>query len=191
MKKNCKVKLIDDYVNEAKTDIYVYIFMAILLFFILLHISYTVNWYYLLLFDIVFSFSIFGRITIYNNLKKIREYLIKNKLINKIGKIDFWNENNYFLTEKYMIILENNIVNCFKYSDIISIKKEVNYIFKGNKESPDYLYLILNNNIEYKILIFTNRLVAEECRDISSYLLVKNKNIIVEETVVKIDNHNL
>ena len=191
MKEKGKIKEIDDYVNEAKTDIYVYIIVAIILFFILLYISYKVNWYYLLLFHIFFLFSLFNRIIIHNNLKKIREYLIKNKLINKIGKIDFWNENHYFLTEKYMIIIENNIVNCFPYSDITSIRKEINYIFHSHSSNfPDYLYIVLNNNIEYKILIFNTCLTSEKYCNISSYLLNKNKDIIIEENIVKI-NHRI
>lgn len=192
MKEKGKIKEIDDYVNESKTDIYVYIIVAIILFFILLYISYKVNWYYLLLFNIFFLFSLFNRIIIHNNLKKIREYLIKNKLINKIGKIDFWNENHYFLTEKYMIIIENNIVNCFPYSDITSIRKEINYIFHSHSSNfPDYLYIMLNNNIEYKILIFNTCLTSDKCYDISSYLLNKNKDIIIEENIVKINNRIL
>lgn len=192
MEKNRKVKEIDDYVNEAKTDIYVYIIVAIILFLILLYIAYKVNWYYLLLFHIFFLFSLLNRIIIHNNLKKIREYLIKNKLINKIGKIDFWNENNYFLTEKYMIMIENNIVNCFSYSDIISIRKEINYSFNSHSSNfPDYLYIVLNNNMEYKILIFNTCLTSEKYCDISSYLLNKNKDIIVEENIVKINHHTL
>lgn len=70
MKKSCKVKEIDDYVNEAKTDIYVYIIVAIILLLILLYISYKVNWYYLLLVHIFFIFSLLNRIIIHNNLKK-------------------------------------------------------------------------------------------------------------------------
>ena len=183
---------IDDYINVAKTDIYLYLFIFIASFLILLYISYRINCYYILLFDIIFLFSVFERIIIHNNLKKIREYLIENKLINKIGKIDFWNEKNYFLTEKYMIIIENNVVDSFKYSSIISIQKEVNYNFKSrNSEFPDYLYLFLNNNVEYKILIFTNFLVADIFWDLESYLLDKNKNIIVKETITKINDKKL
>ena len=187
-----KDKSIDDYINVAKTDIYLYLFIFIVSFLILLYISYRINCYYILLFDIIFLFSVFERIIIHNNLKKIREYLIENKLINKIGKIDFWNEKNYFLTEKYMIIIENNIVDSFKYSSIISIQKEVNYNFKSrNSEFPDYLYLFLNNNVEYKILIFTNFLVADNFCDLESYLLDKNKIIIVKETITKINDKKL
>ncbi len=91
-----------------------------------------------------------------------------------------------------MIMIENNIVNCFPYSDIISIRKEINYSFNSYSSNfPDYLYIILNNNMEYKILIFNTCLSSEKYCDISSYLLNKNKDIIVEENIVKINHHTL
>lgn len=90
-----------------------------------------------------------------------------------------------------MIIIENNIVNCFPYSDITSIRKEINYIFHSHSSNfPDYLYIVLNNNIEYKILIFNTCLTSEKYCNISSYLLNKNKDIIIEENIVKI-NHRI
>lgn len=185
MKKDMSV---DDYINVAKTDIYLYIVILIVLFLVLLYISYRVNWYYLLLFDGLFLISVFRRIITYRNLKKIKEYLISKKIINKIGKIDFWNEKHYFLTEKYMIIIENNIVDSFEYSDISSIPKEVNYNFKTTGSYfPDYLCITLNNKKQYKILIFANYIVSDNLRDISSYLLEKNKNIIIKEDIIKVN----
>ena len=50
---------IDDYINVAKTDIYLYLFIFIASFLILLYISYRVNCYYILFFDIIFLFSVF------------------------------------------------------------------------------------------------------------------------------------
>ena len=50
---------IDDYINVAKTDIYLYTVILIILFLVLLYISYRVNWYYLLLFDVLFLISVF------------------------------------------------------------------------------------------------------------------------------------
>ena len=183
---------IDDYINISKTDIYLYIFISIVLCLILLYISYRVNWYYLLLFDSLFLISILRKIITYRNLKRIKEYLINNNLINKIGKIDFWNEKNYFLTEKYMIIIENNIVDSFEYSSIISIQKEVNYNFRTTGSYfPDYLYINLKGNKQYKILIFANYIVVDNFCELQSYILNKNKNIIVEETVTKINDKKL
>lgn len=45
--------------------------------------------------------------------------------------------------------------------------------------------------MEYKILIFNTCLSSEKYCDISSYLLNKNKDIIVEENIVKINHHTL
>ena len=38
---------IDDYINVAKTDIYLYLFIFIASFLILLYISYRINCYYI------------------------------------------------------------------------------------------------------------------------------------------------
>ena len=142
--------------------------------------------------DVVFLFSVFNRIIIYGNLHKIKEYLTKNKLINKIGKIDCWSEKNYFLTDSYVIIVSDNEVNCFKYDRIKKIRKQVEYNFKARYSNfPDYLYLILNDDTEYKIEITEISIMSNKYCDISSYILEKNKAIIIEETIVKINNHKL
>ncbi len=90
-----------------------------------------------------------------------------------------------------MVLVENKIVNCFKYSDIKQIYKEVNYLNQCHGANPDYLYIKLVDNREFKILIYITLLVNEEFKDISSYLLSKNKDIIVNETVLQIGDHKL
>ena len=95
MKKLVKENNINDYIKIAKTDIYVYIIILILISLILLFISYKVNWYYLMIFCIAFPFTIINRILTYRNLKNIKNYLIENSLLDKIGKIVFWNEKNF------------------------------------------------------------------------------------------------
>ena len=92
-----KNKTIDEYVNIAKTDIIVYFIMLILISLILLFISYKINWFYLMIFCIAFPFTIINRVLTYRNLKNIKNYLIKNSLLDKIGKIVFWNEKKLFL----------------------------------------------------------------------------------------------
>ena len=187
-----KNKTIDEYVLEAKNDIYVYIIIWIIFFLILLYLAYRFDNFYLLFIDLVFLFFVFNRIIIYGNLIKIKEYLVKNKLINKIGKIDCWSEKNYFLTENYVIIVSDNMVNCFKYDRIKKIRKQVEYNFKTRYSNfPDYLYLILNDDTEYKIEITEISIMSKKYGDISSYILEKNKAIIIEETIVKINNHKL
>ena len=187
-----KNKTIDEYILEAKNDIYVYIIIWIIFFLILLYLAYRFDNFYLLFIDLVFLFFVFNRIIIYGNLIKIKEYLVKNKLINKIGKIDCWSEKNYFLTENYVIIVSDNMVICFKYDRIKKIRKQVEYNFKTRYSNfPDYLYLILNDDTEYKIEITEISIMSKKYCDISSYILEKNKAIIIEETIVKINNHKL
>lgn len=179
MKKNKNIKKdLDWYIEMAKCNIYVYIMMTIIVFFILLYISYKVDSYYILLFDIVLFLRKFERIETYFNLKKIKNYLIDNKLSKELGEIDFFNERNYFLAENYMIILKNGEVFCFKYSEIIEIYKKTYYKYKKYKFSlyEEYLHIITNSD-EFKVLISTNVLVGEEFKDISDYLLSKNQNI--------------
>ena len=120
------------------------------------------------------------------------DYDAPMELINKIGKIDCWSEKNYLLTENYVIIVSDNMVNCFKYDRIKKIRKQVEYNFKTRYSNfPDYLYLILNDDTEYKIEITEISIMSKKYCDISSYILEKNKAIIIEETIVKINNHKL
>lgn len=187
-----KNKTIDEYILEAKSDIYVYVLIWIIFFLILLYFAYRYDNYYLLFVDAIFLISVFNRIIIYGNLIKIKEYLTKNKLINKIGKIDYWNEKNYFLTEKYVIILKDNMVDCFEYNKIKKLRKEVVYTLKNhNNNISEYLYLVLDNECEYEFLISTTSLVAEDFYDFTSYILEKNSSVIVEESVTKINDHKL
>ena len=152
-----KNKTIDEYIVEAKNDIYVYIIIWIIFFLILLYLAHRFDNFYLLFIDLVFLFFVFNRIIIYGNLIKIKEYLVKNKLINKIGKIDCWSEKNYLLTENYVIIVSDNMVICFKYDRIKKIRKQVEYNFKTRYSNfPNYLYLILDDDNEYKIEITEN-----------------------------------
>ena len=187
-----KNKTIDEYILEAKNDIYVYIIIWIIFFLILLYLAYRFDNFYLLFIDLVFLFFVYNRIIIYDNLIKIKEYLVKNKLINKIGKIDYWNEKSCFLTEKYVILIENNVVTCFEYNKIKKIRKEVIYTLKSrNNNIFEYLYLGLDNDCEYEFLISTTSIASENFYDFTSYILEKNSNVIVEETITKINNHKL
>ena len=56
----------------------------------------------------------------------------------------------------------------------------------------DYLHIILNDNRQYKVAINVGaNLVNEDVRDISSYLLEKNKKIKEKESLVKIGGQKL
>lgn len=182
MKKELKI---DDYISIAKSDINTYIIVAVIIFGVLLFIGYKVEFYYILFFDLIMVFRIIERISTYNNLKLIKKYLIDNNLVNQIGKIDFWNERNYFLTSNYLIIVLHKNVYAIKYSDISRIYTEsiLNINRPGSYE--EYLHIIASNN-EFKILTFSTKLVGEELMNIKDYLLNKNNKIIIENKDSKI-----
>lgn len=192
---NEKNKTIDDYIIEAKTDIYVYIIVAFIILFFLLFFSYKVKFYYLLIVSIFPFLSIFTKIEVYHRVKRVKQYLIKNSLLDKIEKIDYWNNEYYFLTENYMIFITKKSIDIFSYSDIKEIEKEINYKVGSSVShtSPtDYLHIILNDNRQYKVAINVGaNLVNEDVRDISSYLLEKNKKIKEKESLVKIGGQKL
>ena len=112
------------------------------------------------------------------NLNKIDEYLKDNDLVNKIGKIEYWNEKNYFLTENYVIIFVDKKVRVFSYSDIASISKENDVKLKRYSRLDEYLVITLLNDEQYRILSYTSVLTNEKYKDISDFLLNKNSNII-------------
>ena len=95
-------------------------------------------------------------------------------MINDIGRIFFWNNQEYMITDNYFIIINKKKVIHFQYNDIEELYKKTNYKHGGLNE---YLYIRLKNNEEYKVLIWTTFLVNEEYKDISEYLLSKNKSI--------------
>ena len=115
-------------------------------------------------------------------LKKIKSYLVENNLLDKICNIDYWNDRYYFLTDNYMIIKQNKIIDAFKYSEIERIYKESYVELSKHSYSQEHLHIVVNNN-DFKILISTTVLVGEDFRDISDYLIEKNPKIIVDETV--------
>ena len=55
----------------------------------------------------------------------------------------------------------------------------------GKKSKYEEFLTIVTNNNEYEILIYTTIMVEEEYKDISEYLLDKNPNIIIDETIKK------
>jgi hypothetical protein len=177
MKKELKL---DDYISIAKSDINTYIIVAMIIFGVLLFIGYKVDFYYILFFDLIMIFRILERISTYNNLKMIKKYLIDKDLVNKIEKIDFWNEKNYFLTSNYLIIVQHKSVYAIKYSDISKIYVETILDINRPGSYEEYLHIFSSNN-EFKILTFSTKLVGEELMNIKDYLLNKNDKIIVEE----------
>ena len=184
MKKKEKKKLtIDEYIDIGKGDITVYVFVTIILLAISLWFGIKYNFYFHLLFiGLIMIGRVSERIDTLFTLKKIKRYLVDNNLLDKIGNIDYWNDRYYFLTDNYMIIKQKKEIFSFKYSEIERIFKESYFELSKHSYSQEHLHIIVNDN-DFKILISTTVLAGEDFRDISDYLIKKNPNIIVDETI--------
>lgn len=184
MRKKEKKKLtIDDYIDIGKGDITVYVAVTIILLAISLWFGIKYNFYFHLLFiGLIMIGRVSERIDTLFTLKKIKRYLVDNNLLDKIGNIDYWNDRYYFLTDNYMIIKQKKKIFSFKYSEIERIFKASYFELSKHSYSQEHLHIIVNDN-DFKILISTTVLVGEDFRDISDYLIKKNPNIIVDETI--------
>lgn len=182
MKKKEKKKTIDEYIDTGKWDILVYVIVTIILLAISLYIGSKYNFYYHVIFvGILMIGRIAERIDTLFTLKKIKSYLVENNLLDKIGRINYWNEKSYFLTDNYMLIKQNNIIYSLKYSEIERIFKESYTKVSKHSYSKEYLHIVTNDN-DFKVLIFTTILVGEDYKDISDYLIKKNPNIKIDVT---------
>lgn len=155
MKKIVKNRTIDDYINIGKSDIVLYLIISLILLIFLLCISFKFNDYFFLFFEIIMLLFFIGKLETYINLKKFKKHLIDHNIYNKIGKIDYFNEKDYFLTNNYMIIKKDKQIYSFKYTDIKRIFK-INNIVLNNHSNSYYqikLHIITNNN-EFEILIY-------------------------------------
>lgn len=184
MKKKEKKKLtIDEYIDIGKSDITLYVIITIILLAMSLYFCIKYNFYFHLLFiGLIMIGRICERIDTLLTLKKIKNYLVDNNLLYKIGNIDYWNDRYYFLTDNYMIIKQKKEIYSFEYSEIERIYKESYVELSNHSHSQENLHIVVNDN-DFKILIYTTVLVGEDCRDISNYLIEKNPNIIVDETI--------
>lgn len=167
-----KNKTIDELIIINKYDILIYLIMLLIIFSILLYISYKTNIYYYLILMIFHIFLTIEKVESYFNLKNIKKYIENNKL--KIGTIFYWNELKYMLTDNYLILKDTKNIKHFKYSDI----SEIEYIrLKKTKN----LLIELKNKEFYQILISTSYLTVEEFKDPIDFLLEKNPNIKIKE----------
>ena len=182
MKKRCYDKSLDSYISEAKVDILIYFVVFLIIFSVGFYFSYRWGEYIFLIFlGIWFLISLLGRVQVLYNVSKTKKYLVSNHLIDKIGKIVFWDNDSYFLTDSYFIIVYQFRVHVFSYDDILSIKKEVCY---RRHDSSDHLYITLKNQETFPILIDSYSMTISDNKDISKFLLSKNPDILVEEVVV-------
>lgn len=184
MKKKEKQQLtIDEYIDIGKGDITLYVIIAIILLAISLYFGIKYNFYFHLLFiGLIMIGRICERIDTLLTLKEIKSYLVDNNLLYKIGNIDYWNNRYYFLTDNYMIIKQKKKIYSFEYSEIERIYKESYTELSNHSYSQENLHIVVNDN-DFKVLIYTDILVREDYRDISGYLIQKNPNIMVDETI--------
>ena len=184
-----------EYTNIVKKKAYLFSIITLFMIFVILCLSYSkleLNIYILWILEIILIIVSFYKIKNYYNVKKIKSYLIKHNLIDKIGNIDFTDRDNYYLMEYYMIVLYKKQVLCFEYSKIEKVSKEYYNIFNlgASKNHVDlYLHFVLKNGIEFKVLTDSSTDIllctTKNLQNIINYLLTKNSEIIIENEVLK------
>ena len=184
-----------EYTNIVKKKAYLFSIITLFMIFVILCLTYSkleLNIYILWILEIILIIVSFYKIRNYYNVKKIKSYLIKHNLIDKIGNIDFTDRDNYYLMEYYMIVLYKKQVLCFEYSKIEKVSKEYYNIFNlgaSNNHVDLYLHFVLKNGIEFKVLTDSSTDIllctTKNLQNIINYLLTKNSEIIIENEVLK------
>ena len=184
-----------EYTNIVKKKAYLFSIITLFMIFVILCLTYSkleLNIYILWILEIILIIMSFYKIKNHYNVKKIKSYLIKHNLIDKIGNIDFTDRDNYYLMEYYMIVLYKKQVLCFEYSKIEKVSKEYYNIFNldASKNHVDlYLHFVLKNGIEFKVLTDSSADIllctTKNSQNIIKYLLTKNSEIIIENEVLK------
>ena len=174
-----KNKTIDDYLTESKYDLILYVIITVILIIanIIIYAFFTAGAFMILMFLSIFHFSnTLGKMNTYTNIIKIKKFIETKNL--SIGKIIFWNELDYFLTDKYMIIIRHKIVDYFNYDEIEEIYKETKVRKSGrNIHIYELLHIILIDERDYSILTWDLNLNNQEIKDITDFLLKKNPKI--------------
>ncbi len=184
-----------EHANIIKKKTYLFSIITLSMIFVILCLTYSkleLNIYILWILEIILIIVSFYKIRNYYNVKKIKSYLIKHNLIDKIGNIDFTDRDNYYLMEYYMIVLYKKQVLCFEYSKIEKVSKEYYNIFNlgaSNNHVDLYLHFVLKNGIEFKVLTDSSTDIllctTKNLQNIINYLLTKNSEIIIENEVLK------
>lgn len=184
-----------EYTNIVKKKAYLFSIITLFMIFVILCLTYSkleLNIYILWILEIILIIMSFYKIKNHYNVKKIKSYLIKHNLIDKIGNIDFTDRDNYYLMEYYMIVLYKKQVLCFEYSKIEKVSKEYYNIFNlgASMNHVDlYLHFVLKNGIEFKVLTDSSTDIllctTKNSQNIINYLLTKNSEIIIENEVLK------
>lgn len=173
------IKMIEKQLT--KQTLIVSLIIIILIIFIIFskfvsHIDIIDFWFPLLL-----ILSLFVYISGISTAIKIKQLKSVEFLKNELDNIVLYCQNEYILTENYIIphLSRKKII---KYSDIV-------LIYKKNHKTTDgldvYLYLVLNNGNKEKLLINTTAIFVgsnAEPQDISKIIVDKNVNILVGNT---------
>ena len=180
MKTNKNNYTLDKYIEISKTDILVYLIVFIIALIISLYISFKQQtFFYLIFISIIPTILLIGRIKANINLNNIKKYITKNNL--KYEKIIYYNEQNYILTDIFMILINKNKVSHFNYTEIKEIYKKRQLKLGKPSSFEEYLYITLLNNKQYKILIDTIASISvQETIDFSNFLLEQNPNIKIK-----------
>lgn len=172
-----KDSIFESYIKENKNDIIVYVIVLIIVSIVLFIIGKITNFYYILFLDIFLFSGVLSRVNARKNIKQIEKFIYDNKFDKKIGKIEYWNDGSYFLTENCIILYENNQVNIILYSEIKNMYYENKITLNRISHVDRYLYIVLINDKKYKFLVHSTLLVNEKTEDIGMYLQTKNDNI--------------
>lgn len=190
-----KEKSIDDYIC---IEIWYRLFGWIVYFIIFLVVLYGAFqldiqlWIFAIFMMVLIMLLVFRDMKIIYHKKKIKDYLVANKLITKIGKILYWYchedcssyDHDYVLTDNYIIVLNKKEIVSFQYEDIVSIKMKESYQHCTNYlHQKNELYVLLQDGRKITIVVYDGDSVAR-IKDISTILLDKNKKINVEDSEI-------
>lgn len=178
-------KTLDEYMHIAKWDVYLYVFLTVVFsgvgfIGLLLKDSLIPLIFFLAIYVFI---GIFFKVKTYFNMKIIISYIDEHNLKDKLGEIEYWNENSFFLTENYMIIKQKKKVYCFKYKDIVKIFYEDRMRIGRESSHSRFLHVVVDGLEEFVFLIQSTSITYQETKDIGEYLLKKNNNIIVDNNV--------
>lgn len=185
--------MFNEYIDKTRKNVYIFCIATFFLVLLTLYIGNKFDNYALLILVIAMLILSVNAVKKYHKLKKIDNYLMENRLVDKIGNIVFTDEKSYFFAENYLIVYLDRRILGFKYSKIEKIYKEYWNKFNINAARSSnylelYLHFILQDNIEFKILTDTSTSIFfhidENYKKIVQYLLRKNSKIIIENEVL-------
>ncbi len=166
------------HLKESKDDYVVFGWFSLIITIILLFVCfYYKKEYGLIMISIILLYIEIEKINKFSYLKSIYNYLNNNNLLNKIGKVMYY-DGEYIVSEKYIIYKNKEIqllnlsdIDCmFKYDEIKTSKG----CFNGTVIYRTNVKLIFKNNKEVSIVF---KYLDDD--SIIDYILEKNKNIKV------------